>query len=147
MARPVSQTRLTKSRSGRAAPLILVVDDSLDARLTWSEYLFEAGYRVAVAADGNEALALALSIVPDLVLLDLEMPGLDGWEAARLMRSYSPTSTIPIVALSGLHDSVAMARAMGAGCDRFVAKPCPPEDLTNIIEVILRERENVRGVV
>jgi two-component system cell cycle response regulator DivK len=128
-------------------PLILVVDDALDARLTWSELLFDAGYRVALATDGNEALALALSVVPDLVLLDLHMPGLDGWEAARLMRSYSPTSSIPIIALSGDHHVETVRRAMEAGCDRFVTKPCVPDDLKSIIEETLQAKDEKRGVV
>ena len=124
-------------------PLILVVDDALDARLIWSEFLFDAGYLVALATNGNEALARALSDVPDLVLLDMHMPGLDGWEAARLMRAYAPTCSIPIIALSGHHDPETVKRAMDAGCNRFVSKPCDLDALKSIIEVMLQEQKGL----
>jgi two-component system, cell cycle response regulator DivK len=138
---------MTEPSAGKEAPLILFVDDSLDARVTYGEYLFEAGYRVAVAADGNDALAVAISVIPDLVLLDLEMPGLDGWEAARLLKSYLLTCHVPIVALSGHDDSASVTRAVSAGCSRFVTKPCAPEDLKRIIRLTLGEREQQQGVV
>jgi CheY-like chemotaxis protein len=121
-------------------PLILFVDDSSDARLTYGEYLRDAGYDVAVAVDGNEALAIALSAVPDLILLDLTMPGLDGWELARLLKSYRFTSHVPILALSGFHDTASIARAVGAGCSGFVSKPCSLEELDNVIQSTLKEK-------
>jgi two-component system cell cycle response regulator DivK len=147
MARRDSDALLTEPSAGKEAPLVLFVDDSPDARVTYGEYLFGAGYRVAVAADGNEALALAMSVIPDLVLLDLEMPGLDGWEAARLLKSYWHTCQVPIVALSGYHDHASVARAISAGCSRFVTKPCASEELERIIRLTLRERAQQHGVV
>jgi CheY-like chemotaxis protein len=148
VANRVSQSGMRGSLKGRRAPLILFVDDSLDARLTYTEYLLEAGYRVVTAADGNEAVTLALSLAPDLVLLDLQMPALDGWEAARLMRSYSHTRPIPIIALSGLDDANSAMRALGAGCNRFVPKLCAPAELVRIIESTIEgEGEKLQGVV
>ena len=147
MARRDSDALLTEPSAGKEAPLVLFVDDSPDARVTYGEYLFGAGYRVAVAADGNEALALAMSVIPDLVLLDLEMPGLDGWEAARLLKSYWHTCHVPIVALSGHHDTASVTRAISAGCSRFVTKPCASEELERIIRLTLRERAQQHGVV
>jgi CheY-like chemotaxis protein len=121
-------------------PFILFVDDSSDARLTYGDYLRDAGYRVAVAGDGNEALAIALSATPDLVLLDLKMPRLDGWELARLLKSYRFTCHVPILALSGFHDSASVARAVSAGCSGFVPKPCSLEELDNVIQSTLKDR-------
>jgi two-component system, cell cycle response regulator DivK len=138
---------MRESLKGTRAPFILFVDDSLDARLTYGEYLFEAGYRVAVASDGNEALAIALCVIPDLILLDLEMPGLDGWEVARLLKSYRLTSQVPVVALSGHHDTATVTRAVSAGCIRFVPKPCASDDLESIIRLTLQESGQHRGVV
>jgi CheY-like chemotaxis protein len=136
---PISHTQLKRAIAGPGVPLILIVDDSFDTRSLYGECLVDAGYSVACAADGNSALTLALSVVPDLVLLDLQMPGLDGWEAARLLRSYAPTRPIPIIAVSGHHDSPSVVRAMEAGCNRFIAKPCTPEELVRIIETTLQE--------
>src|SRR5579863_2610441 len=92
------------------APLILLVDDSGDARSLYSEYLTRAGFRVETARDGNEAVALTLACSPQFILMDLDLPVLDGWEAARLIRSYRRTRAIPIVALSGFGDAASVDR-------------------------------------
>jgi CheY-like chemotaxis protein len=147
VARRNFQSGTRESVAGPRSPLVLVVDDCLDVRALCSECLLDAGYRVASASDGNGALTLALSEVPDLVLLDLQMMGLDGWETAWLMRSYWPTQAVPIVALSGLHDATSVSRAMAAGCNRFVQKPCSCEELVRIVALILEEEaERQRGV-
>jgi CheY-like chemotaxis protein len=130
---------MRESVTARLAPLILLVDDSLDTRTACGEYLVEAGYEVAFAGDGNEALMVALSNIPDLVLLDLHMPGLDGWEAARLMRSYWPTRPIPIIAVSGHYDGETVMRAADAGCNRFVRKPLVLAELVRIVQSMLEE--------
>jgi two-component system, cell cycle response regulator DivK len=148
MTRRTFESGMRESLAARHSPRILVVDDDFDARALYCECLLAAGYRVASAADGNEALRLALSEVPRLVVLDLNMPHLDGWETARLIRSYQPTHAIPIIALSGLHDAATVSRAMGAGCNRFVPKPCSPEELVRIIELTLpEEAPSQRGVL
>jgi CheY-like chemotaxis protein len=148
MARRISQSGTQESVAARLSPLILLVDDCLDTRIACGEYLVEAGYEVELAADGNEALRLALSDIPDLVLLDLHMPGLDGWEAARLMRSYWPTRPIPIIAFSGHHDGDTVMRAADAGCNRFVRKPFVPAELVRIVQSMLEEgAAKQRGIV
>jgi CheY-like chemotaxis protein len=125
-------------------PLILLVDDSGDQRSLYSEYLIGAGYRVETADDGNAAVALTLALRPNFVLMDLDLPGIDGWEAARLIRSYRRTREIPVVALSGYDDPVSVMRALHAGCNRFVPKPCMPADLENVIrETLQEEREQL----
>jgi CheY-like chemotaxis protein len=123
------------------SPLILLVDDSVDARLLIGEYLVDAGFLVEAVANGNQAVTCALSLMHDPILMDLDMPELDGWEAARLLRSYRSTRQVPILALSGLHDAQSVARAMSAGCDRFVPKPFLPQELEGTIREALREAD------
>jgi len=114
-------------------PLILVVDDYQDAREMYAEYLQFSGFRVAEARNGNEAVAQARSLKPDLILMDLSLPGMDGWEATRVLKADETTKHIPIVALTGHALAGASEGARKAGCDSFVTKPCLPDDL--VIEV------------
>jgi CheY-like chemotaxis protein len=114
-------------------PLILVVDDYQDAREMYAEYLQYSGFRVAEAKNGNEAVAQARSLKPDLILMDLSLPGMDGWEATRVLKADDATKHIPIVALTGHALAGASEGARKAGCDSFVTKPCLPDDL--VVEV------------
>jgi CheY-like chemotaxis protein len=120
---------MTQSQS----PLILVVDDYQDAREMYAEYLQFSGFRVAEARNGNEAVAQAFSLRPDLILMDLSLPGMDGWEATRVLKSDDRTKHIPVVALTGHALAGASEGARKAGCDSFVTKPCLPDDL--VVEV------------
>ena len=114
-------------------PLILVVDDYQDAREMYAEYLQFSGFRVAEAKNGNEAVEQAMALKPDLILMDLSLPGMDGWEATRLLKADETTKHIPIVALTGHALAGASEGARKAGCDSFVTKPCLPDDL--VVEV------------
>ncbi|MGH9346816.1 MAG: response regulator [Vicinamibacterales bacterium] len=114
-------------------PLILVVDDYQDAREMYAEYLQFSGFRVAEARNGNEAIEQAFALRPDLILMDLSLPGLDGWEATRQLKSDERTRHIPVVALTGHALAGASEGAKKAGCDSFVTKPCLPDDL--VVEV------------
>jgi CheY-like chemotaxis protein len=114
-------------------PLILVVDDYQDAREMYAEYLQFSGFRVAEARNGNEAVAQAFALKPDLILMDLSLPGMDGWEATRRLKADDATRHIPIVALTGHALAGASEGAKKAGCDSFVTKPCLPDDL--VVEV------------
>ena len=115
------------------APLILVVDDYQDAREMYAEYLQFSGFRVAEARNGNEAVERAFALKPDLILMDLSLPGMDGWEATRRLKADETTKDIPIVALTGHALAGASEGARKAGCDSFVTKPCLPDDL--VVEV------------
>jgi CheY-like chemotaxis protein len=119
--------------------LVLVVDDFDDGREMYAAYLRFAGYRVEEAATGHEALEKAFSTLPDLILMDLSLPGIDGWEATRLLKKDARTSKIPVVALTGHALEGHSQRAKEAGCDAFVTKPCMPEDLLAQIKMILDE--------
>ena len=111
------------------APLVLVVDDVAHGREIFAEYLEFRGFRVATAADGLEALDKAFELLPDVILMDLSLPGLDGWEATKRLKSDERTKTIPIIALTAHALASAHDKAMAAGCDSVVTKPCPPRDL------------------
>ena len=119
--------------STEQGPLILVVDDYEDAREMYAEYLRFCGFRVAEARNGNEALEQAFTLMPDLILMDLSLPGMDGWEATRQLKADERTRQIPVVALTGHALAGASEGAMKAGCDSFVTKPCLPDDL--VVEV------------
>ena len=114
-------------------PLILVVDDYEDAREMYAEYLEFSGFRVAEARNGNDAVAQAFLLRPDLILMDLSLPGMDGWEATRLLKADDRTKHIPVVALTGHALAGASEGARKAGCDSFVTKPCLPDEL--VVEV------------
>jgi CheY-like chemotaxis protein len=110
-------------------PLVLVVDDFEDNREMFAEYLELSGFQVAQAITGREALDQAFQLVPDVILMDLSLPELDGWEATRRLKADPRTRHVPVIALSG-HALADHAReAKEAGCDAFLTKPCLPEAL------------------
>ena len=112
---------------------ILLVEDNEMNRDMLSRRLARRGFQVLLAADGAEAVALATGERPDLVLMDLSLPVLDGWEATRQLKSDERTRHIPVVALTGHALAGASEGAKKAGCDSFVTKPCLPDDL--VVEV------------
>ncbi len=127
---------------------ILVVDDYEDNRQMYAELLVHEGFVVVEARDGAEAIAAARRLVPDLVVMDMSLPIIDGWEATRRLKADPRTSHIPVLALTGhapegiegLSES-----AHKAGCDGFLAKPCSPEKLVEMVRgTILGARPAVR---
>jgi two-component system, cell cycle response regulator DivK len=108
------------------APLILVVDDVDDARYLYSLYLTTHGFRVVEAANGEEAIRLAREQPPALVLMDLGLPVMDGWDATRRIKADRRTRRVPVLAISGHAFPDSMKRAKDAGADAFLVKPCLP---------------------
>jgi two-component system cell cycle response regulator DivK len=131
---------LTEEPKRPRAPLVLVVDDYADAREMYAEYLRFTGFRVAEARNGQEALTRALELGPDVVLMDLALPLMDGWEATRRLRTDPRTSRVLIVALTGHALAGHAEGARRAGCDAFVTKPCLPDDLVDVIRRLLDAR-------
>jgi two-component system, cell cycle response regulator DivK len=111
------------------APLVLVVDDVPDNREMYLEYFRFAGFSVIAAVSGEEAVAKAREARPSVILMDLTMPGIDGWEATRILKSDPATRAIRIIALTGHAEPWSRARAMLVGCDLFLAKPALPADV------------------
>jgi CheY-like chemotaxis protein len=113
------------------------VDDYDDAREMYAEYLKFSGFETVKASSGSEAVRLALDSRPDIVVMDLSLPVMDGWEATRRLRADERTASIPILALSGHVFANLPQAAKQAGFDGFVAKPCLPEDLIAEIRKVL----------
>jgi len=127
-------------------PLVLVVEDYQDAREMYAAYLQFSGYRVAEAADGLEALEKTRELMPDIILMDLALPKMDGWEATRRLKADDRTRHIPIVALTGHALAGHAEGARVAGCDAFVTKPCLPDALVAEIQRVLSVRRSEQGV-
>jgi len=123
----------------KLAPLVLIVDDFSDAREMYSEYLRFCGYRVAEAQNGIEGIDQAVKLKPDVILMDLSMPIVDGWEATRQLKADKRTKNIPVVALTGHAMSGHSESAKGAGCDIVVTKPCLPQELVQQIRRMVGE--------
>ena len=128
-----------------AAALILLVEDFADAREMYHDYLTFSGFRVETASDGHEAVEKARALLPDLILMDLSLPGMNGWEATRILKSDPATRHLTIVALSAHALSVAEIRHGGAACDGFIPKPCLPPDLVAQITGFLKLHANTAG--
>ena len=126
--------------SQRDRPLILIVEDQSDLRQLYVQQLTSSGFDVAEARNGREAVDHGSALVPDVVLMDLSLPIVDGWEATRQLKADSRTAHIPIVALTSHDGSGELERATSAGCDWFVPKPCPPQDLIDEVRRILSRR-------
>jgi CheY-like chemotaxis protein len=124
----------------RDKPRVLLVDDYPDAREMYSEYLGYSGFEVVEASNGIEALQRAIDDQPDIILMDLSLPVMDGWEATRRLKADERTAGIPVVALTGHALAGISQGAKDAGCDAFVTKPCLPEDLVKEIRNVLERR-------
>jgi CheY-like chemotaxis protein len=123
-------------------PLVLVVDDFSDAREMYGEYLRFCHFRVAEASNGVEAIDKAQKLRPDLILMDLSMPLIDGWEATRRLKSDAATKRIPVVALTGHAMAEHSESAKNAGCDIVITKPCLPNELIKEIRRLIARARN-----
>jgi CheY-like chemotaxis protein len=123
---------------------ILIVDDYPDALDIWTLYLRALGYRVSTANDGATAIAQAEQLQPDLVVLDLELPGISGFEAARRLRRNPATHDIPLIAATGYSHDRQLRMAREAGVDEVMVKPVDPDTLVQEIERLLDRHANVR---
>jgi two-component system, sensor histidine kinase len=117
---------------------VLVIEDNADARETLRSLLEAYGYAVQVAATGEEGLRLLLSLRPDIAIVDIGLPGLDGFEIARRARKVPEASTIKLVAASGYSGADAKQKATEAGFDLHLVKPINILELPNILKKSLR---------
>ncbi len=118
-------------------PKLLLVEDNEMNRDMLSRRLTRKQYEVLVAVDGGEGVEMARSEAPDLILMDMSLPVMDGWEATRRLKGDSRTAHIPVVALTAHDGSGELQRATRAGCDWFVPKPCQPHDLIEEVRRVL----------
>src|ERR671921_1325724 len=119
--------------SGDARPVVLVVEDFEDNRFMMRRLLEMSGYQVVEAVNGNQAVEMATSVRPDIILMDLSLPQLDGLAATRRIRTQEGLGKVPIVAVSA-HDSADFhAEALAAGCNEYVTKPIDFDQLVNLL--------------
>ena len=131
-----------RSRLGTGGLLkILYVEDNDDNVYVVRRWLGRAGFTVLVAVDGEQALAMAVAERPDLILMDLSLPVLDGWEATRRLKAAPETKDIPVIALSA-HAMVGdREKALAAGCDDYDMKPIDFTRLRAKIDALVARRE------
>jgi len=125
-----------------AAVLVLIVDDNADCRHMYRTFLRHVGIDSDCATSGHEAVELAPLIRPDVIVMDLAMPGLDGWRAIRRLKADQRTRHIPIVAVTGQHVGEQDERhALGAGFAAYCRKPCAPAELVKVVRQVAERRE------
>jgi two-component system, cell cycle response regulator DivK len=124
-------------------PKILLVEDNEMNRDMLSRRLQRKGYEVVLALDGQSGVEMSQTQAPDLVLMDMSLPVLDGWEATRRFKTDASTRHIPIIALTAHAMSSDREKALEAGCDDYDTKPVELPRLLAKIEALLRARENV----
>jgi CheY-like chemotaxis protein len=123
---------------GRARrPTILLVEDFDDTRLMMRLWLMRSGYRVVEAVSGEEAIRVASAELPDLIIMDVMMPGISGLDATRRIREHEALREIPIVAVSAYGADEYRLRALEAGCTEYVSTPFEPSVLEELIESLL----------
>ena len=130
-------------RAGGAAlpPLVLIVDDERRNRQLLEVMLRPEGYRLATAATGEEAIELMAHTRPDLVVLDVMMPGMDGYQVAARIKADDATSGIPVILLSSLDDSNSRAHGLRAGAEEFLTKPVNRAELAARVRSLLRRTD------
>jgi CheY-like chemotaxis protein len=116
---------------------VLLAEDFEDARELYRDYLQFSGFDVETATNGRDAIARALELQPDLILMDASMPVLDGWQATRQLKANPATMHIPVLALTAHAFDDARREARAVGCDGFVTKPCLPDDLVVKVKAAL----------
>jgi two-component system cell cycle response regulator DivK len=126
----------TKSSVQPEKPVVLVVDDDSDCRAIYAMHLRSAGCEVFTANDGRAAVEKTNALRPDIIVMDLAMPRVDGWAAIRVLHESSWTRQIPIIAVSAL--PTGRDTAFEAGCDAYLSKPCDPQILWSQIRALLR---------
>jgi CheY-like chemotaxis protein len=116
---------------------ILVVDDFADTRLLLRTWLRKKGYEVVEAENGNEAIAKVREFKPDLIIMDVEMPELDGMSATRKIRELNDSAVLPIIAVSAYGADQFREQALSAGCNEYVSTPFEPEELEKLIHALI----------
>lgn len=126
--------------SDEALPLVLAADDDTLIRELIQFRLERSGYAVVTASDGDEALRLARERLPDLVVLDVMMPGMNGYEVTRALRADEATKRIPVILLTARVQEADVAQGFEAGADDYLTKPFSPQELRARVQAILGRR-------
>lgn len=129
----VDQWNENDDTAARERPIILLAEDNEDTRSVYGLILRHFGYQVEEASNGYQAVELARTLQPNLVLMDIGMPGLDGWQASRMLKSDPDTHSIPLVAFSARVDSTADL-ASRPTFDGYILKPVSPTELVRRVQ-------------
>jgi DNA-binding response OmpR family regulator len=122
--------------------IVLFADDTLDTRDLYAMYFTSRGYHVLTSTDGQSAIEMALAGRPDVIIVDLAMPKLDGISVTRLLKSDPRTQATPIIILTAYPQEAIDGGALEAGADIFLTKPCLPEDLETHVRELLKRTPN-----
>lgn len=122
---------------------ILIADDDYDNRTILKEALEAAGFQVVQATNGQEAIDMALKELPVLIFLDLSMPKMNGWEAAKSLRQFPQMAQVPLFAFTAHALQGDETKAKAAGCDEYVTKPCIPREVVKKVQDRLRIRKAI----
>ncbi|MBI2203712.1 MAG: response regulator [Candidatus Rokubacteria bacterium] len=125
-------------------PLVMIVDDNADSRDIYSTYFGHKGVRTVTASNGDDALTVARAVRPDVVVMDLTMPGTDGWQATRALKAEPATRDVIVIALTGHAFRGTEKTARDAGCDAYLIKPCLPDQLLDTVLAMWTTRREPR---
>jgi CheY-like chemotaxis protein len=137
-AQEINEQSSIGGTSGRCRPLVVLAEDDEDTRHVYGLILRHFGYDVADAPTGEEAVSVTRSLRPDLVLMDIGLPGIDGWEASSILKSDPQTGTIPVVAFSARISSTTELAERSAAFDGFILKPISPRVLVQRVDAYLK---------
>jgi two-component system cell cycle response regulator DivK len=124
----------------RRAGVVLIVDDSRDVREMYATYLRHSGFSTHTAPDGRAAVDIAVQIKPDVIIMDLSMPEVDGITATQRIRRHPRTRNIPVILLTGYPQKAIQRGALEAGVNVFLTKPCLPEDIELHVRRLLESK-------
>jgi CheY-like chemotaxis protein len=132
----------TQNYEAEPLPTILLVEDFDDTRLMMKMWLLRKGYRVIEAETGEEAIDVAQRELPDLIIMDVMMPGMNGLDATQRIREYQALSQTPIVAVSAYGANEYRSLAIDAGCNEYVSTPFDPDALAELIKNLIAKSES-----
>jgi two-component system, cell cycle response regulator DivK len=124
-----------------SARTVLLIEDNEDNRIVYSTILRHYGFNVLEALTGEDGIAAAVTEKPDLILMDIGLPGLDGWEATRRLKSDDSTRAIPIIALTAHAMAEHREQALQVGCDAYLAKPVEPREVLAQVKRMLGDTD------
>ena len=130
---------VVKRRHAAPTRTVLIVEDHRDQREMYADYFTARGFRALTATDGASAVAAAHREKPDVIVMDLGLPHVDGWEAMRRLKKSPATTAIPIVACTAHVLGSSCERAVDAGCNAYLTKPCLPVELFAQVKRVLRQ--------
>jgi CheY-like chemotaxis protein len=133
-------------RRGEGSPTILLVEDFDDTRLMMKMWLVKNGYRVLEAETGEEGVEMAQKERPDLIIMDMMMPGMNGLDATQLIRQDRALRRTPIVAVSAYGADEYRSIALEAGCDEYVSTPFEPQTLSDLIKSLLTREDQTHAL-